>query len=347
MRKSAQQDSHKDMSDGVSSGKREDPALLEGVMRRGVFISHASEDAPLAKAFSELIQDVSSGMVPSYSSSSTEDEVGIPYGKDWFDWIEEKIKCAGNVVALITPTSVDRPWILFEAGFGRAVENVRVFGLRLGTTGEEAYVGPFKALMNSGSEEDELLKLCRQLLEGTQCKPRDEKVRDFVGEFAEKVQEHFKALNETPKQANPESEAIFRALEVMKGLAQMPRGYADDWDDMRMMELDHLMHIALRPGREVNTVLRVTLLLGVATEIGLGWIAPTIQQALREPIDLGALEKIMIGSDVSLRRLRRTQFPPDMVIHELIHSVRAYQKQRFGSRLKVRKVAEAEQDSGI
>jgi hypothetical protein len=110
----------------------------------GVFISHASEDAPLAEAFGNLIQDVTAGLVPTYSSSSKNPVAGIPYGDDWFTWIQSHIRESGNVVALITPTSVGRPWILFEAGFGKALEGVRVFGLRLGTTGEEAYEGPFR-----------------------------------------------------------------------------------------------------------------------------------------------------------------------------------------------------------
>lgn len=309
---------------------------------KGVFISHTTEDAPLANAFSELIHDVSSGMIPSYSSSSKDKAVGIPYGDDWFLWIQDRIRESGNVVALITPISVGQPWILFEAGFGKAMEGTRVFGLRLGTTAEEAYVGPFKAFQNSASEPEDILKLCRQLFDGTPCQPRDETVQLFVAQFLTKVKEHFKSINETPKQANPESEAVFRALEEMKGLVQIPRGYGDEWDDMKMMELGHLMHMAMRPAKEIDPALRVTLLLGVAIESGFGWIVPTIQQALREPIDLNSVKKIIISGDFGFRRMRRTPFPPGMLVHELLQAVRHYQKLRFGPR-RLRKLADEEE----
>lgn len=174
----------------------------------------------MAGAFSDLIHDVSAGMIPTYSSSSRDQGVGIPYGDEWFKWIEERIRESRNVVALVTPSSFSRPWILFEAGYGRAVEGVRVFGLRLGTSGQDAYAGPFAAFQNSGSGRDDLLKLCRQLFDGTSCRPRDEMVLGQIDNFLAVVRSHFEEQKATPVKVNPESEAFFRALEEMKALVQ-------------------------------------------------------------------------------------------------------------------------------
>lgn len=295
---------------------------------RGVFVSHASEDVPLADAFRELIQDVSAGLIPTYSSSSRDPASGIAYGDDWFQWIEDRIRESGNVVALITPISVGRPWILFETGFGRAIEGVKVFGLRLGTSGEDAYVGPFKAFQNSGSDPDELLKLCRQLFEGTACQPRDEMLRTLIEQFRSKVDEHFKQVKVSPKRANPESEAVFKALEEMKALVQS-RLYAGEWDDMRMMELDHLFETVMNAGRrEMDPAVRATMLLGIAKEAGMGWLAPTIEYALDHPIRLDKFIERHLERGMNMRR-RRTPFPPEILIRELFRAVQEHQDRRF------------------
>jgi hypothetical protein len=137
-------------------------------------------------------------VIPTFSSLPKDQGVGIPYGDDWFKWIEARIRESGNVVALITHASIGRPWILFEAGFGRAIEGVRVFGLRLGTSGEDAYVGPFRTFQHSASSPDDLLRLCKQLFEGTACSPRDELVLAQIDKFLHKVKAHFSDADSMP-----------------------------------------------------------------------------------------------------------------------------------------------------
>lgn len=305
--------------------------------QRGVFVSHSSEDASLAEAFRELIQDVSAGMIPTYSSSSKDPknpESGIPYGDDWFRWIEAKIRESGNVVALITPESVGRPWILFEAGFGRALENVRVFGLRLGTTGEEAYAGPFKAFQNSGSAADDLQKLCFQLFEGTSCNPREQTVLDFCHKFIDRVNEHFEKVKGKPRKANPESEAIFKALDEMKKLVQRPVRFADDGDDSKLMELDHLFHLVYIHSRsELDPTTRAVLLLGLVAESGLGWIVPYAQYAMDHPIRSTKFLREVLR-EMPLHRTKRTPFPLEFVVEQLMEAIEEHQYRRFRSQRK-------------
>src|SRR5437868_2039055 len=84
----------------------------------GVFISHVHEDKSLADAFALLLRDATSGALETYSSSTTTGDGGIRYGTEWFQWIKDSISAADHVVALLTRSSLDRPWILFEAGLG-------------------------------------------------------------------------------------------------------------------------------------------------------------------------------------------------------------------------------------
>ncbi|MBX3115111.1 MAG: toll/interleukin-1 receptor domain-containing protein [Fimbriimonadaceae bacterium] len=190
-----------------------------------VFISHASEDAQLAKCFSELLKNVSAGNLNVYLSSSKKEGEGIPYGDDWFKWIYEHIDKSQYVVAIITKASVGRPWILFEAGLGKGVKSSSVIGLRFGISGEDAYVGPFTAFQNSASDMDDLKKLCKQLVQGC-AKPTDEFLEREVIYFLEKIKQF---LEIPPKGEDvKESDAIFQALEEMKRMyrdtVQMPKG---------------------------------------------------------------------------------------------------------------------------
>jgi hypothetical protein len=40
----------------------------------------------------------------------------IPVGKDWLSDIEEKLAVAQAIVAIVTPVSIERPWLWFEVG---------------------------------------------------------------------------------------------------------------------------------------------------------------------------------------------------------------------------------------
>lgn len=313
---------------GFGGGRPPDPTGVFAQQRTkqpGVFVSHASEDAPIAQAFSELIHDASAGMIPAYSSSSRDPAAGIPYGDDWFAWIQAKIKESGNVVALITPVSVGRPWILFEAGYGKALDGIRVFGLRLGTTGDQAYVGPFKAFQNSGSDPDELVKLCRQLFEGTQCDPRNELLNHLIEEFRLKTQKHLKDAKEDVRKPNPESEAVFKALEEIKALAQASRPSAPERDDLDMQELDYFAHVVMEMSpRDIDPGLRASMIAAVLGEAGMPWIPHVVDYCLRKRLDPKALHR-MLREPVHLRR-RRAPFPLEMVIHELLNAVAEHRR---------------------
>src|ERR1700728_4360676 len=85
----------------------------------GIFISHVHEDRELASAFSILLRDITAGVLPTFSSSDRTADGGIRYGTEWFQWIKESIESSDHLVALLTPHSLERPWILFEAGLGK------------------------------------------------------------------------------------------------------------------------------------------------------------------------------------------------------------------------------------
>lgn len=182
----------------------------------GVFISHVHEDKQVADAFAVLIQDVTAGSVPTYSSSATAGDQGIKYGTEWFQWIRTRVDAADHVVAILTPNSLGRPWILFEAGLGKAGPSGSVFGIAVGISVAAASVGPFAIFQNSSSNKASLVKLCRQLIEPSGLRPRDEVVESMVAAFLEKVKTA--EVGGDSASEDPKSAAIFQALEDLKFL---------------------------------------------------------------------------------------------------------------------------------
>ena len=155
-----------------------------------VFISHDSRDADLAEAFGNLLTDASGGILKSFRSSDRKGTAGIEYGQEWYRAIMQKLDDATDVVALLTTHSVNRPWILYEAGVakGKLTANERVLGIALGISLDEAATGPFAQFQNSPDEEEAITGLVLQLIRRhPQAAPREEAVRRQVQAFRQTV----------------------------------------------------------------------------------------------------------------------------------------------------------------
>lgn len=153
-----------------------------------VFISHDSRDGDIAEAFANLLSDVSAGTLKSFRSSDRKGTAGIEFGAEWYSSIMSKIGDATDVVALLTQRSIDRPWILYEAGVAKGKLNTTVFGIAIGVPLDKVTTGPFGQFQNSGDDEDSLTKLVLQLLaRNPEAAPREEAVRMQVRVFREKL----------------------------------------------------------------------------------------------------------------------------------------------------------------
>ncbi|RAS21043.1 toll/interleukin-1 receptor domain-containing protein [Paraburkholderia bryophila] len=155
-----------------------------------VFISHDSRDADLAEAFANLLVDVSGGTLKSFRSSDKKGSTGIEFGTEWYNAIMSRLNEATDVVALLTQRSLDRPWILYEAGVAKGRLGTNVFGVALGVPLERVSTGPFGQFQNCGDDEDSLTTLLMQLLgRNPDASPREQAVRLQVGAFLKKTAE--------------------------------------------------------------------------------------------------------------------------------------------------------------
>lgn len=168
-----------------------------------VFVSHDSRDADIAEAFANLLADVSAGTLKSFRSSDRKGNAGIEFGAEWYTSIMSQLDEATDVVALLTARSIDRPWILYEAGVAKGKLGTTVLGLALGVPLDKVSTGPFGQFQNCGDDEDSLTRLVMQLLQrNPDASPREEAVRMQVKLFIESLS---KVLAKAPKKASAES----------------------------------------------------------------------------------------------------------------------------------------------
>lgn len=78
-----------------------------------LFISHAATDEPIANILKAEIDRVFANGVYVFASSVPGT---MKPGSDWLNSIRENLDKAKAVVVLITPVSINRPWIWFEVG---------------------------------------------------------------------------------------------------------------------------------------------------------------------------------------------------------------------------------------
>jgi hypothetical protein len=128
-----------------------------------VFISHDARDAELAEAFSKLLRSVSAGMIKTFHSSDKKGKDAIDFGDEWYKRLMEKLQSTSDVICLFTERSLERPWILFEAGVAKGKLSTPVVGVALGVPLSRVSTGPFYQFQNMDDSEGDLTKLVGQL----------------------------------------------------------------------------------------------------------------------------------------------------------------------------------------
>ena len=85
-------------------------------MNNKIFISLTSTDNDIAQAINYALSALFGHHIQVVFSTSKEIESGVKPGEDWIAWIEERVKTCDFVLALMTPTSVRKQWVLWELG---------------------------------------------------------------------------------------------------------------------------------------------------------------------------------------------------------------------------------------
>jgi hypothetical protein len=83
------------------------------IIKPRLFISHATSDGAFATAIQQELEKVFANGLEVFCTSSPG---AIAAGSDWLNEIESRLASAQAVIAIITPISVERPWLWFEVG---------------------------------------------------------------------------------------------------------------------------------------------------------------------------------------------------------------------------------------
>jgi tetratricopeptide (TPR) repeat protein len=93
----------------------------------GIFISHTHADKAIADAIDHALKQLFEGAVEVHYSTKTDGDGGIAKGENWFQWIGSQVRQSTAAIIILTPSSIQKSWVLWEAG--------AVAGTALATTG--------------------------------------------------------------------------------------------------------------------------------------------------------------------------------------------------------------------
>lgn len=278
-----------------------------------VFIGHDTRDAELAEAFSKLLSSVSAGVLKSFRSSDRKGSQGIEYGVEWYPELMAKLESASDVVCLLTQRSLDRPWILYEAGVAKGKLDTPVHGVALGIPLSKANSGPFAQFQNCDDKEESLTKLVLQLLERIpDSEPDREAVRMQVASFKSKADTILEKLqgNEESQEAEPVDASsvakLFEEVKVMfqdlpsriegrlvEGVAPVRRRGLERLHPMMIEEFQHLI------AEDSSDPVGLTFIAGLVRD-DIPWLYEILMESYRD-IKGGGPE----AARLALKRVRR------------------------------------------
>ena len=177
----------------------------------GIFISHTHGDHAVADALTALVQTLFGAHVGvSYSTKKELDGGrGIAPGEDWFRWIIDQVRDTDVAFILLTPASIQKPWVIWEAGAvaGAAFatpkqvedgkdEHARVVPIMFGVHSTDLPDVFARTQLLSGTDESDMMKLTDDLLGRFGDKLTRTEVKTFGARQAAAVTEYLAQVRE-------------------------------------------------------------------------------------------------------------------------------------------------------
>jgi tetratricopeptide (TPR) repeat protein len=156
-----------------------------------VLVSHASEEQTLAEAWKSLISTISSRAIEVWFSSDVTPEGGMSLGHQWREYLYTKLAECDFVIAIQTPSSAGRPWIIWECGVASGVEQIRgvvpiVFSMGRGDLSNP--LNTYQAYQ--GQNREQVKEVCARLLQELGLDAADELYEFAINAYMEKVELH-------------------------------------------------------------------------------------------------------------------------------------------------------------
>lgn len=175
-----------------------------------IFISHANADQEIVDLLSQVIERVSQKQVKVWFSSDLRNSGGLTSSRDYFQSIiDELIKCSMTII-VISPTSITRPWVNFEAGVACKVHGDNIIGARIGLN-EDDVPDPIKRLNSRNlNTKSNVHKLLADIHSHFNLAGYDPKMADVY------VEPFVKNISKFKIASPPISKSTFSALEEVK-----------------------------------------------------------------------------------------------------------------------------------
>lgn len=172
------------------------------IMMESLFLSHSHGDRQVAAALKELVESCFPGHIEVRASSASPSAGGIAMGSEWLGWIHEQVRASRFTAVLLTPNSVDKPWLMWEAG---AVSGVALATRDVSTVipivyrlGMEQVPSPLRSRQAANGEDREAITRVLETLKPATPLPENAFQR-FLGVFVPQYLDHVKqALETTP-----------------------------------------------------------------------------------------------------------------------------------------------------
>lgn len=154
-----------------------------------VFISYADPDELIATALGKLVQRACTGVTVWFSGDGRPGK-GCTPGKDWFADIHEHLEAADYVFTIVTPNSIDRPWIYWESGIGYVQhDHSRVVPVLLGIKFDDLHA-PLNRLHGvEGDNADRLCSTLHAIARELDHTPYLDDLTQFCSEFAKETKD--------------------------------------------------------------------------------------------------------------------------------------------------------------
>lgn len=133
-------------------------------MPHPIFLSHDHRDRPIADAIKTLLWELSLEQLIVWYTSDSSPTGGVQLGGDWQREIPERLEKSHTILSLLTPHSIAKPWVLFEAGYGAALPERKLIPLTLGIT-QDLIPGPLQPYQSARlADYQSLREFCSRLL---------------------------------------------------------------------------------------------------------------------------------------------------------------------------------------
>ena len=168
-----------------------------------VFVSHATTDRVIVDLLDELFKKTyGPGNIKLKYSSSKMSSDGIPFGDDWYQWILQEVKNCEIALIVLTSNSINKPWILWEAGAVKGValaseKEKRVLALTFGLVSDQVPAALSQTQNVKGDDASEITKMLKEIYQRSFRIDisKGEDVVDYYTNIRENVSKYINEVN--------------------------------------------------------------------------------------------------------------------------------------------------------